>query len=361
MKNQFIFGAAVAGVLLALTGAYLFSIEKKAQPPVFDPATNPYEHGIYANGIVESYQSNGEDINIYPEVSGRITQILVREGDNVKAGAPLIQLDASVQRGLAEQQGHQAEAALATLQELKAEPRKENLDVAKAQVTVAEAGRQTASDEYEKQKHSYDVNPKSVSKDALDNARNALKSADANLEMARRQYALTKAGAWTYDIENQQKQYNALVQAYQSSSALLDKYTIRATADGIVLAINTSTGSYISTQGAYDTYTQGFDPIVVMGGSQTYLAVRCYIDEILVDRLPSPARIRAQMSIRGTNVKIPLEFVRVQPYVSPKIELSDQRQERVDLRVLPVIFRFKNPGTTPIYPGELVDVYVGEK
>ncbi len=66
------------------------------------------------------------------------------------------------------------------------------------------------------------------------------------------------------------------------------------------------------------------------------------------------------MSIRGSNVKIPLEFVRVQPFVSPKIELSDQRQERVDVRVLPVIFKIEKPTNVNLYSGELVDVYIGE-
>ena len=68
----------------------------------------------------------------------------------------------------------------------------------------------------------------------------------------------------------------------------------------------------------------------------------------------------AQMSIRGSDVKIPLEFVRVQPYVSPKIELSDQRLERVDVRVLPVIFKIVKSSNTNLFPGELVDVYISE-
>jgi HlyD family secretion protein len=54
-----------------------------------------------------------------------------------------------------------------------------------------------------------------------------------------------------------------------------------------------------------------------------------------------------------------LEFVRVQPYVSPKIELSNERQEQVDLRVLPVIFRFRKQDA-PVYPGQEVDVYIGQ-
>jgi HlyD family secretion protein len=55
-----------------------------------------------------------------------------------------------------------------------------------------------------------------------------------------------------------------------------------------------------------------------------------------------------------------LEFVRIQPYVSPKIELSDERQEQVDLRVLPVIFRFRKLDA-PVYPGQEVDVYIGQQ
>ncbi len=51
----------------------------------------------------------------------------------------------------------------------------------------------------------------------------------------------------------------------------------------------------------------------------------------------------------------------LQPYVTPKIELSDQRQERLDLRVLPVIFRFKPSAATAVYPGQLVDVFIGAK
>jgi HlyD family secretion protein len=116
----------------------------------------------------------------------------------------------------------------------------------------------------------------------------------------------------------------------------------------------------VSAQGAYDTYTQAMTPVLVMGSPHAYLNVRCYVDEILVPRLPSAAKVKAQMSIRGSNVKIPLQYVRMQPVVSPKIELSDQRQERVDVRVLPVIFRLEKPTDVSLYPGQLVDVYIGE-
>jgi HlyD family secretion protein len=217
-----------------------------------------------------------------------------------------------------------------------------------------------AHNQYEKRRASYDIDPKSISKDVLDTAEDAVNQAVAALDVARKQYALTKAGAWSYDIVNQEKQYAALEQAYKAANALLRKYAIKAPVDGVVLAVNATAGSYVSSQGAYDPYTQGLDPLAVMGASHDHLAVRCYVDEILVSRLPSPRQMRAQMSIRGTDIKVPLEFVRVQPYVSPKIELSNQRQEKVDLRVLPVVFRFEKKAA-PVYPGQLVDVFIEQQ
>ena len=294
VRNKIIFALSIIGVLAGLVAAFIFGIERKAQPPVFRPVSNPYESAIYANGIIESDQSSGAGINIYPEVSGPITRVLVREGQQVSAGTLLFTIDDSVQR---------------------------------ATMELAESNLKVAQDQYDKRRSSYDIDPKSISKDVLDTAKDAVIQAASALKAA---------------------------------NELLKKYSIKAPVGGVIFAVNAATGSYVSSQGAYDSYTQGFDPLVVMGTPQEYLAVRCYVDEILVSRLPSPGHIRAQMSIRGSDVKVPLEFVRIQPYVSPKIELSNQRQEQVDLRVLPVIFRFEKKDA-PVYPGQLVDVYIGQQ
>ena len=359
-RNKIIFALAITGVLAALVAAYVFGMERKPQPPVFKPISSPYESAIFANGIIESDQSNGSNINIYPEVSGPITKVFVHEGQQVSAGTPLLTIDDSVQKANAEQFRLQSEAALALLNELKAEPRKETLEIARAQVRLAESGLKAARDPYDKDRASYDIDPKSISKDVLDTAEDAVRQAKAALDVAQKQYELTKAGAWSYDIAYQEKQVEALRQTYQAADALLQKYSIRAPIDGIVLSVYAAAGSSVSPQGAYDPYTEGFDQLVIMGPPQDTLAVRCYVDEILVSRLPSKWHMVAQMSITGTDIKVPLEFVRVQPYVSPKIELSNERQERVDLRVLPVIFRFEKKDV-PVYPGQLVDVFIGKK
>jgi len=309
MRNKLLIGLAILGVLLAIGSSYISGIPAKPQPPAFKPASNPYAKGIYANGIVETAQSSGENVNVYPEVPGTVVKILVAEGQHVPAGTPLLILDDSVQR-----------ATTAS---------------AKAQIDVAKATSKNLQDQYSKLKASWVLDPRSVSKDILDTAENAVKGAKANLELTQKQY--------------------------EAASALLAKYVIKAHSDGTVLSINSAAGSYISSQGVYDTYTGVFQPVMVLGNMKGDLAVRCYVDEILINRIPDPSAIQARMTIQGTDINVPLKFVRIQPNVSPKIELSSQRTERVDVRVLPVIFSFEKQKGVSIYPGQLVDVYIGEK
>jgi HlyD family secretion protein len=358
--RKLIFVLSFIGLFAGCYVAYLAGVVQPVLPPAFSPPTNPYPSGIYAEGIVESDQPSGENINVYPEVSGTVNEIPVTEGQEVKKGTVLLVLDDSIQRATTEQLESQAEAAFTLLNELKAQPRKETLDVAEAQVVAAQAALKTAQDALDKQQAAYDLNPKSISKDALDSAANAVANAKANLEVARRQRDLTRAGAWVYDINNQERQYDALTKSHSSASALLAKYTLRAPKDGVVLTISPTVGSFVSAQGAYDTYTQGMDPVLVLGSPRAHLNVRCYVDEILVPRLPAAGKMKAQMSVRGSTVRIPLQYLRMQPTVSPKIELSDQKLERVDVRVLPVIFRIDKPADLILYPGLLVDVYIGE-
>ncbi len=292
--NKIIFTIAGIGILAGFVAAYIFGMERKAQPPVFKPVSNPYESAIYANGMIESEQPNGANINIFPQVSGPITQVLVQEGQQVKVGTPLFTIDDSVQR---------------------------------ANTELAEANLKAARDQYDKRRAAYDIDPKSISKDVLDTAEDAVIQA---------------------------------VAALKAANALLQYYSVKAPVDGVVLAVNAAVGGYVSSQGNYDTYTELFAPLVVMSGPQDYMDVRYYVDEILVSRLPSKWHIQAQMQITGTDIKVPLEFVRVQPYISPKIELSNEKQEQVDLRVLPVFFRFEKKDA-PVYPGQMVDVFIGQK
>ncbi|MFI5360933.1 MAG: biotin/lipoyl-binding protein [Elusimicrobiota bacterium] len=289
-----LFALSFAGLVAGLFAAHYHGIKKPPLPPAFKPAENPYSNGIYSEGIIESVQASGLNVNVFPEVAATVRKVLVAEGQAVEKGTPLLLLDDSVPR---------------------------------AQANAARAAMKSAEDTLAKDEAAVALDPRSVSRDALDTARSAAAAARAN---------------------------------HEAAAALLEKYLLRAPSSGVVLTVNAAVNGYASPQGVYDAYTQGYGPALTLGAPQADLHVRCYVDEILVTRLPSPAVIKAQLAIRGSDIRIPLQFVRVQPFLSPKIELSDQKQELVDIRVLPVIFRFAKPSNVNLYPGELVDVYIGE-
>jgi hypothetical protein len=52
-----------------------------------------------------------------------------------------------------------------------------------------------------------------------------------------------------------------------------------------------------------------------------------------------------------------MRFVRFEPYVVPKKSLTGDSTERVDTRVLQVIYSFDR-GSLPIYVGQQMDVFI---
>jgi len=219
---------AAAGVLLAILVAFLLNRPVKPQSPAFEPASNPFAKGIFANGMIESAQSSGSNTNIFPEVTGPIVTIYVKAGEAVRAGQPLFAIDDSVQRATTEQARLLAQGASAQLAELKAQPRRETLAVAASQLDEAQANLATLVHQRDKLARSAAVDPRSVSRNSLDSAIDAAAAARKASDVAKRQYDLTKAGAWTYDIQNQAAQYASLNHAWEADKALLAKYVVKA-------------------------------------------------------------------------------------------------------------------------------------
>ena len=260
----------------------------------------------------------------------------------MRAGQPLLAIDDFVQRATTEQARLLAEGAMAQLKALRAEPRRETLAVAAAQVVQAQANLTTLARQRDKLARSASLDPRSVSQNSLDSAIDTARAAEATLAVARRQYLISPGPApGAYDIQNQEAQVAALTHAYEAGQGAAGEVCGQG-ADGRYGPGDQCAkgGLCLFRWAAYDTYTQMNLPVAVLGQVAGTLQVRCYVDEILLSRIPRGGAIRAQMSVRGADYKVPLEFVRIQPYVTPKIELSNQRQEQVDLRVLPVIFRF---------------------
>jgi hypothetical protein len=66
----------------------------------------------------------------------------------------------------------------------------------------------------------------------------------------------------------------------------------------------------------------------------------------------------AVATVRGNaNLKTKLSFVRFEPYVLPKKSLTGDNTERVDTRVLQVIYRVDD-NKLPLFVGQQMDVFI---
>jgi HlyD family secretion protein len=126
--------------------------------------------------------------------------------------------------------------------------------------------------------------------------------------------------------------------------------TTRAPIDCRVLQVNINPGEYTPS-------TSPNIPAMLLGGLEHW-HIRTDINESDAWRFMSNQKAMAY--VRGNNKMIlPLKFKYVEPYVVPKKSLTGDSGERVDTRVLQVIYSF-DPLLYPnqIFFGQQMDVFI---
>ncbi len=107
--------------------------------------------------------------------------------------------------------------------------------------------------------------------------------------------------------------------------------------------------------GEYAATTPKNAPLVL--GDLDHLQVRAEVDEQNATRL-QPDQTAIAFLKGDTHAPIALRFVRIEPYVVPKTSLTGASTERVDTRVLQVIYAFDRPSGRNVYVGQQVDLFV---
>src|SRR6516164_9143258 len=239
-------------------------------------------------------ETSTENIAVGPEIGGVVTKIYVEIGSHVRAGDPLFSIDSRATR-----------AELATRQ---------------AAVQVAEA--ELAEAKYQLELGQRLTDQKVLSVEENRNRGYAAQKAEAQLAQARAQLSSTETD--------------------------LDRLTVRAPVDGQVLQVKVHLGEFAPT-GALPT------PLVLLGNVDK-LHVRVDVEEHEASRVQPGAK--AMASVRGnTDLKTPLAFVRFEPFVVPKKSLTGDSTERVDTRVLQVIYRIED-NILPLFVGQQMDVFI---
>lgn len=334
---------AVAGVLFAMHMVGTTSKPVPVAAPVVEPAQAPFRSSIAGAGIIEASTQN---IAIGTPVPGIVTRVLVRGGSTVKADDPLFKLDdRDLQAELAVRR-----AALQTAQEnlvrLMHMPRQEDVPPVEARVKEAEAVLADTKNQLAMAESVADR--RAISQEDMSRRRFAVQGAEARLAAARAQLSLLKAGAWKHDVNIVKAEVAAAQAHIRAVETNLERLTIRAPMDGEILQVNIRQGEFAPT-GALQT------PLILLGNLER-LHVRVDIDEN--DAWRFQAQAPAVAFVRGNQeMQTPLRFERVEPYIVPKRSLTGESTERVDTRVLQVLYSFER-GTIPVYVGQQMDVFI---
>jgi len=316
MFRKYILPSLALGMLVFAIGHALYIQQPEPEtPPPVSPPTNPFGETVAGAGMVEpSYEASGSSaISIGSQLAGVVTKLAVKIGQEVKAGDLLFELDP-----------RQTEADLKV--------REANVVVNEAQVDASAANTRQMEDQYQRAKKLRGTG--AISEQDYVTAEETFLSSRAQLALAKATLFQSRA-----QVEQDKTQ--------------LELLKVRALVDSTILQVNVRPGEYISTNSGQS---------LILLGPLRPLHVRVNVDEEDLPRLKLNAPARAKLRGDVRQEEVPLTFVRLEPFVVPKASLTGVNTERVDTRVVQVIYAI-DPGNKlvqdkKILVGQIVDVFI---
>ena len=279
--------------------------QQELTEPVVPPPQSLFEHTVAAVGIIEP---NSESIAIGSPFPGVVASVLVAAGERVEANQALYVLDhrhLDAQRSVALARVEQAERQVTVIQKL--------LDQARRRALTSRRLANTGT----------------IASEDRDDRVSELEKLEAELDSALASVRLNRAEVASVETE-------------------IDRSTIRAPKDGTILQTRMRPGEFLDASGSGE-------PRLLLGCTDP-LHVRADVDEFDIPRLAAGARATA--TPRGNaNERFDLQFVRFEPLVVPKRSLTGDPGERVDTRVLQVIYQVVAP-TKTLFVGQQMDLLV---
>ena len=304
-----IIGIIGGAILIIRTGYQLPPAD-----PISTPAASQFKNFISAEGIIEPHTDN---VQIGTSTPGIVTQVFVKSGEQVKKGTPFFTID---------QRTVLADIHIKHTQVTQMEA---NLKLAKANLKASEDKFMVAQRIQDK---------RAISQDDYLTRQNAVLVAQSSYETAGE------------DLKVAQAQLSA-------SQTALNLLTVVAPMDCYILQVNIHPGEYAAQTAITGDYIASPQntPLLLIGETDK-LHVRIDIDENEAWRFQKGAKAVAHL--RGNSfIKMDLTFDSVEPQVVPKTSLTGNSAERIDTRVLQVLYTF-DPKDLRIYNGQQVDVFI---
>lgn len=306
---------ALAGIVFAVWVVRAGNRPVVPAKSLADPASTPYAAHIAGAGMVEA---RSENIAVGAPVSGVILEVLVTVGEDVRESQPLFKID-----------DRDLQADLLT--------KRAAVETAAASVAVAEASLADSRNSFDLYQQMQQVDARAVSREEFDRRKFAVASGEARLKLAQGELAASQASV-------------------KAAGLLVERTIVRSPVDGQVLQVNIRPGEFAisGSMGA----SAAMWPAPMLVGDVSKLHVRVDVDESDAWRLRIGPNVRARAFLRGNSkLSTDVKFVRIEPYVVPKRNLTGESTERIDTRVLQVLFEFEK-GDLPVYVGQQMEVFI---
>lgn len=312
--------------------------------PMVPPNAGPYQSQIYGVGIVEPSSGN---IYIGTPLNKVVEKVYVKAGDKVEKGEKLFSLENKELEANFNVQKAIYESAIANLRKLKSLPRKEDLTIAGTELDKAKSALDFAEKQNEMMMRLTDS--RAVSQEERNRRLSLYEEAKFAWQQAQANYEKVQAGTWKPDLKIAEL---AVLQAKANVdlvNADIEQTYIKSPIDGTVLQIRIHEGELPSM----DSFGS---PLMVIGNVDE-MDLKVSINQLDIPRFHSEAPAVAYLQGDG-RTEFPLEFIRIEPLLVPKKNLTNEISETIDTRVLHVIYRIKNEGKHPIFTGQQMDVFI---
>ena len=338
----------VVAVLGVGFGLYMMAATTKPpqqSKPVAEPSKAPFAAYVFGAGLIEA---STENVRVGSPTGGLVTTVYVKVGDQVKKGQPLWQLEDGPKRAELARYEAAGSSAEATLDKLRKGNRLEDIRKQEQQLAQANVQLDDARTQLMLREAASTEDLRAISQDEVNQARNAVRQREAAVAYQQAELDRLKTGTWTAELRVQQAAVREVQAQILQTKVDVERLTVRSPLAGEVLQVKIHAGEYAPA-------AQTDDALMLVGNNEV-LNIRVDVDEQDAWRVehaqPAVAYPRGR-----SDLNIPLTFVRVEPYVVPKKSLTGTSTERVDTRVLQVVYSFHQRHDFSLYVGQQMDVY----
>ncbi len=287
-----------------------------------------------------------EDIKIGSELSGRLKTVNVEEGDAIRHGEVLAELENSDYRAQVESARANVIAKQAVLRKVINGARHQERAEAWSSVNEAKAVMENAKSELIRRNELFAAGV--VSREELDRYAREADVAQAKYDAAIQQHALIDDRAREEDRSFAEADLKLAEAQLQEAQAHYDKTFIRSPIDGTVLRKHHRSGESVSNSSTVP------DPVLTIGDRKT-LRVRVDVDETDVSKVTVGQRAYVTADAFGKQ-KFWGHVVRVGQQLGPKNVRTDEPTEKVDTKILETLVEL-DPGSH-LPDGLRVDAFI---